>query len=653
METITDTSILDQIPFSIFIKDLKSIYLYSNLVNARYSEHTPEEITGKTDFDLFPEAAAEKYRKDDSVVVESGKSSDRIEFIEHNNEEIILRIIKSPFRNEKGEIIGVMGVYWEITEELRDKAALSDNRSQLRLALKAGEIGVWNWDFKQKKLFWDEQVNKIFGIPGIYQGERSYFIDFIHPEEREIVSERLMISDMSETEINTDFRIIRPDGSVRYVQTRGEVHGDRNNNPEKVIGVIHDITQKRLTRETLHSIVELNQSVDRLSMEEIQRQLLKEAVRLTDSRIGFLYFVHEDNSLSLKNYLISGEEDNTAPENHRSSAATGILDTCIREQHPIIHNSCDSEECFAGIPGKTIPMNRELTVPIIKDSAVKALIRVGNKPGIYEISDVDQLSLLGENTWNIIIRKQMVHSLEVAHEEALKSNKIKDRFFSIIAHDLTNPISNIRILSDHFTTLISEPSPDIDTLRELSLILGKSVITAQELLKNLLTWSRAQRNALEYQPETLSAEIPLDMAIEECKPIAEGKNITISSSRDPGISVYADSNMLQTILRNLLVNAIKFSSVGGEIILKLTEENNSVHYSIEDFGTGMNEETVSSLFRIDERKSTAGTNSEKGTGLGLILCKEFIDSHDGKIEVESQPGKGSRFTVILPGIPAA
>jgi signal transduction histidine kinase len=183
--------------------------------------------------------------------------------------------------------------------------------------------------------------------------------------------------------------------------------------------------------------------------------------------------------------------------------------------------------------------------------------------------------------------------------------------------------------------------------------LGKSVITAQELLKNLLTCSREQRNALEYQPETLSAEIPLDMAIEECKPIAEGKNITISSSRDPGISVYADSNMLQTILRNLLVNAIKFSSVGGEIILKLTEENNNVHYSIEDFGTGMNEETVSSLFRIDERISTAGTNSEKGTGLGLILCKEFIDSHGGKIEVESQPGRGSRFTVILPGKPAA
>ncbi len=393
--------------------------------------------------------------------------------------------------------------------------------------------------------------------------------------------------------------------------------------------------------------LKLNQLVYGSSMDKNLGLILEEAVRLTDSTVGFLHFIDEDAcTISLQKWLKETNmmEEIPVPETHTLKSISGIQADCIKERQPIINKHCNSEKFCIGIPGELISISRGLTIPIFENERITAIISVGNKPGPYEDYDTEQLSLLGENLWNIIVRKRTVHDLELAHEEALESNKVKDRFFSIIAHDLSNPISNIRILADHFKTLISKPSPDRGTLRELSEILSRSAATAQELLNNLLEWSRAQRNALEFQPGNYPAELSAEMAIEACKPIATGKNITIKELWEKGITVYADSNMLQTILRNLLVNAIKFTDVGGEISLELSSDKEGTRYTIRDDGIGMTDEKVSSLFRIEKMKSIRGTNAEKGTGLGLVLCKEFVDCHRGIINAVSTPGKGSTFT---------
>jgi len=649
--TVSDTAVLDMIPFSIFIKDLDSVYIYSNPANAEYSGILPERIPGKTDFDLFPEESARTFQADDRTVIRSGLKSDRVDFATHHDRETIIRIIKKPYRDENGEIIGVMGIYWEITEELKNKAALSDKRSQLRLALKAAEIGVWTWDFQQEKLFWDEQINTIFGNTGPCEGDDDDFFSLIHPDDRKAVIEEFQILDRDISEINIEYRIIRSDGTVRYVQTRGEVHGDRDNKPVKMIGVIHDITRKRLTEETLHFIVRLNQLVDDFSMEEILELILREAVRLTDSRMGILYFIDEDSGeISIEKWLNISESPNKSKRKNSNTRIPGsrLLAECLRERKAVIQNEVSPDEDYPDLPDDMPPIFRKLAIPIVEKKKVRAVISVLNKPGPYEDFNGDQLTLLGDNLWNVISRKQMILSLEEAHREAVESNKIKDRFFSIIAHDLSNPVSNIRILADHLTTVVSEPSPDMEIMQELSRILSKSVITAQDLLKNLLSWSRAQRNALEYKPVYEFVKRPVDMVIAACSPIAEGKNILIKSHWKEEDIVYADSNMLQTILRNILMNAIKFTDVGGEISLNIISGDHDISFMIQDNGIGMSEEKVLSLFNLEEIRSTRGTNSEGGTGLGLLLCKEFVDCHEGSIRTESSPGKGSIFTVTLP-----
>lgn len=131
-------------------------------------------------------------------------------------------------------------------------------------------------------------------------------------------------------------------------------------------------------------------------------------------------------------------------------------------------------------------------------------------------------------------------------------------------------------------------------------------------------------------------------------PFAENKNIHISTDMPRAVNVYADEDMIETILRNLISNAIKFTGAGGDVTISIYKKEENVLAEVSDNGVGIKEESLSRLFRIDSQVLTQGTNQEEGTGLGLILCKEFAEMNKGRISVESTPGKGSRFTLILP-----
>lgn len=226
-------------------------------------------------------------------------------------------------------------------------------------------------------------------------------------------------------------------------------------------------------------------------------------------------------------------------------------------------------------------------------------------------------------------------------------NNTKDKFFSIIAHDLKNPFVAITGFSD----LLIENLSDYDKQRieEYLKIISTSSKQAFELLENLLLWARSQTGRIEFQPQSIDIkEVVVDIIALVYSQYIK-KNITLSSSVDDMSIVHGDRNMISTILRNLIVNAIKFTPVNGKISVDVKLINNDSEISVTDSGVGISNADIEKLFRIDSKISTDGTNNEKGTGLGLILCKEFVEKHGGKIWVESEVGKGSRFTFTLPG----
>ena len=169
-------------------------------------------------------------------------------------------------------------------------------------------------------------------------------------------------------------------------------------------------------------------------------------------------------------------------------------------------------------------------------------------------------------------------------------------------------------------------------------------------MQNLLEWSRSQTGRTSYNPQVVSLSLLLDTARESTVYMAEQKNITLTTEMDSNVSLFVDKDMINTVIRNLITNAIKFTPVGGTIKLKTQAHDDNVTITVVDTGTGMEKSMVDKLFRINEKVSLPGTNNEPGTGLGLILCKEYIDKHGGSITVESEVGKGSSFTVTIPNL---
>ena len=165
-----------------------------------------------------------------------------------------------------------------------------------------------------------------------------------------------------------------------------------------------------------------------------------------------------------------------------------------------------------------------------------------------------------------------------------------------------------------------------------------------------MTWSRSQSGVIKHLPEKLHLKILLFETMFDLQGQADKKNIIVLDDISENELIFADKNMLATVLRNLISNAIKFTSNGGSIIIssKKQENSNFLEISVEDTGVGIPKNTIDDLFRIDKNTSTRGTEDETGTGLGLILCKEFVEKHNGKIWIESEEGKGSTFLFTIP-----
>lgn len=227
-------------------------------------------------------------------------------------------------------------------------------------------------------------------------------------------------------------------------------------------------------------------------------------------------------------------------------------------------------------------------------------------------------------------------------------NATKDKFFGIIAHDLRNPFNLLLGLSELLVEQIS--TAEYDKSKEIAEKINQTSSVAFDLLENLLTWSRSQTGQILFCPSNFNLKDVVDTNILLLKSSAENKGIHLSSTLTDDLYVHADKNMLLTILRNLLTNAIKFSRNSDKIIVNAEENDDCFTIHVSDTGVGIDKSVINKLFKVNENVKTDGTANERGTGLGLILCKEFIDWHKGKIWVESKIGMGSRFSFTLPKI---
>ena len=260
------------------------------------------------------------------------------------------------------------------------------------------------------------------------------------------------------------------------------------------------------------------------------------------------------------------------------------------------------------------------------------------------IAKTGQLAVLGIYQ-DISERKQTEKKLKENEERLKELNATKDKFFSIIAHDLKNPFSGLI----GFSSLLIEKMKEKDYagIERYAEIIYESSTRAMNLLMNLLEWSQSHTGKMEFNPEYIVLKVLAEQEVFLLRDSAKEKSIDIEINMPNSHIAYADKNMIGTVIRNLISNAVKFSHPGDIITVTSKTDNNRLLISVKDAGTGIPETKLSQLFRIDQGFSSPGTQKETGTGLGLILCKEFIDRHGCDIWAESQEGKGSVFSFYL------
>lgn len=232
------------------------------------------------------------------------------------------------------------------------------------------------------------------------------------------------------------------------------------------------------------------------------------------------------------------------------------------------------------------------------------------------------------------------------NKELSELNSMKDKLFSIIAHDLKNPLHSLFGLTDFLITSYNSLSDDerISLISKMD-ISGKQIY---RLLENLLYWSRSQTGSIEFAPKMNDMYLMVGETIEVLSQTASSKEIEIANNVTKDSFVYCDSEMIKTVLRNLISNGIKFTNREGRINVDLIKIQGFWKITVSDNGIGMEADKTKSLFKIDSINTSRGTENEQGTGLGLIICKEFIEKHKGIITIESEIDAGTSISFTLP-----
>jgi signal transduction histidine kinase len=289
---------------------------------------------------------------------------------------------------------------------------------------------------------------------------------------------------------------------------------------------------------------------------------------------------------------------------------------------------------------KESPRTRD--IPVI---FITALAKASEKVRGFEMGGVDYITKPFQQ--NEVLSRVRTHLTLRRQQAALEAaNATKDRFFSIVAHDMRGAFNSVFAYADIMAEQVAETGPD--SLRQTSEKLSECVENAYRLLQNLLQWARIQRGQMEFQPRNLNLHDLIADVLTLTGGHREKKGIAAENAIPPDTCAWGDEQMLHTVFRNLVTNAVKFTPMEGRIAFRAELDGDRQRVFLEDSGIGIAAENLDRLFRIDVKHQETGTDGEPGTGLGLVLCHELVHQNGGEIAISSQPGEGTVVTVTLP-----
>jgi len=647
-------ALLNQTDDLAIVKDLNFRYLAVNNAFMKFvGNPSPDEIKGKKYSEIIDpnHPSIKSSDQNDDILLQNPDIDHLLNRFEANvnGQNVVYLEKKFKIRDKNNQIIAIASISRDITKLAEAETKIVEQiyeiqQQKKRLELKNAEMFSINSILEESKA----KLKSLFDFSpfGICSINRNFAIENFNLQFEKFVSDFLFADVKQNTKISD---IYKGDEAVKYIKRivkafKGESHeyvDEFENNERKctvntiyspVVGenaevrnvllIISDITDKKKAELDLIHEKNLLQTLMDYSIDHIYfKDKQCRFVRNNKSQLKFIHRmgIFTDNELIGKtDGDVFGEEflAKTYEDEQR------IIETGV----PII----DREELFEPGEQKIKSWFSSTKMPWYDDK--------GEIIGTFGI------------TRDITIRKRALAELSAREAELNELNATKDKFFSIIAHDLKNPFSTVIQFSELILSTIHKR--DYEKITRFVGFISSAANTAFNLLENLLQWSRAQTGRIEIAPENTNINSTIDETVDFLWGNAKNKNITINIKHQGSPFIFADKNMMLTILRNLISNAVKFTFSGGNINI-ITEDvfedqKKFVQITVEDNGIGIRKESIDNLFRIDVNVSTTGTNDEQGTGLGLILCNEFVRMNGGKIWVDSIEGMGSKFMFTVP-----
>lgn len=518
-------------------------------------------------------------------------------------------------RDAKGDI-AYFQVFWtDINERKKAEQKLRESEKRFRFALETCRIGTWELDISGLCAHRCILHDNIFGYKKLLS-EWSYplFIEHVHPDDRDHVDEKFRKALETKQDWSFECRIIRADGQVRWIWAAGRHAADESGALTRLAGIVQDITERKQVAEAealrgseeLFRHMFMHAPVPYLSLDE--QGIVLDANQTSLDVLG--YTREELIGKDVKNILPSAGGDRFA-------------------------------KYFSQLKAGEETSNMELEI-VRRDGASI----VGHFNARVHFDDQGQFQRMHCVFQDITERKSAEGRIREVNRQLQKANAEKDRLFAIIAHDLKSPMSGLltstAMLADEIDMFTEQD------IRTLAAELHKNAKNTYALLEDLLQWARMSQGGVDYAPAPCSLKELISISLRSAQDEAKRKDIVIFCDIPREVTVCVDQPMVNTVVRNILFNAIKFTPRGGTIAISAEQTKQNVTVTVQDTGVGMDDGMTSSLFTLEKEKGHLGTEGEKGTGLGLVLCKQFIDRHGGQIWIESAPGQGTTVFFTLP-----
>ncbi len=518
-----------------------------------------------------------------------------------DNSYLIVRIVekKLKYNNKYVKVISIR----DISDSKKTEQKLRDSIEKFRTLVENSPDGILITNLNGEFTYASSKLAEMFGYDNeedIKQQDLSNLILEQKEQTKQTYLSKNLYLGMKE------YLGVKKDGTFFYVESNGKIVRDDTGKAKALMHTIRDITyrkhlEKNLEESQLQFKLLFDKAQDAIIIENENEEIVN-----ANPYAAKLFGYSLDELTQMKTYQL---QESTKP-------SLNIYQTGKQEDRafelPLKHK--DGTIMFV-----------QITLTPININGKKLFISIGR---------------------NITQQKQAERILKKSQKELLELNATKDKMFSIISHDLRSPIGTFKTILEYLT---DNPNKlDSDKLNQILTSMKNSAGVTLNLLENLLFWAKSQQGSISYKPEKFSlCQIIEDIKILYQVSLAE-KNIQINTFVNKLCIIYADFNMINTIFRNLISNAIKFTRQNGEIQIATKQQNDFAIISVKDNGVGIHEDRIKKLFTIEKNFSTPGTNNEKGSGLGLILCSEFVKKHGGEMKVESIMDEGSTFSFSIP-----